>query len=74
VATEKTKWFYKTRGSYIPKTWPGWLTYIPYLAYLIGVVAFVLRRHDSFWLALFTVVPNFIAAGIILSWIAKRKS
>jgi uncharacterized membrane protein (GlpM family) len=74
MAKKKTKWFYKTRGSYLPKTLPGWLTYIPYLAYLIGVLVFVLQRRDNFWLGVFTVVPNYVAAVIILTWIAKHKS
>jgi hypothetical protein len=68
------KWFIKVRGSYLPESWQGWLTYIPYLAYIIGVLVFVIRRKDSGWLALFTVLPNWIAAAVILTWVARRKS
>lgn len=67
-------WFTKTRGSYLPTTIPGGLTYIPYVAYLVGVVVFVIERKYNFWLALFLVVPNWLAASIIMSWIASRKS
>lgn len=67
-------WFIKTRGSYLPKNLQGALTYIPYLAYLVGVLVFVLRRKDSFWLAVFTLIPNYLAASIVLTWIAKQKS
>ena len=74
MAAEKAKWFTKTRGSYLPSTWQGALTYIPYLAYLIGVLVFVLNNHDSFWTAFFTVVPNWIVASLMLEWIASRKS
>jgi branched-subunit amino acid transport protein len=67
-------WFIKTRGSYLPQSWQAWLSYVPYLAYLIGVLVFVLQRHDSLWLAIFTTVPNWIAASVIMTWIAKRMS
>lgn len=68
------KWFIKVRGSYLPASWQGWLTYIPYLAYNIGVLVFAIRRKDSVWLALFTVLPNWIAAAVTLTWVARRKS
>ena len=68
------KWFVKKRNSYLPNSLQAWLLYIPYLAYLIGVMVFVCQRKDGFWLALFTVVPNWIAAGLIMTWIAKIKS
>jgi hypothetical protein len=71
----KTKtWFIKTRASYLPNSWQAWALYIPYLAYLVSVIVFVLNRKDSFWLALFTVVPNWIAAALIMSWLARFKS
>ena len=67
-------WFIKTRGSYLPHSWKGLLLYIPYLAYLIGALVFVLKIKDSFWAAIFTLVPNWLAAGIIMTWLARRKS
>jgi hypothetical protein len=72
--TKKKTWFIKTRGSYLPNSWQAWTLYLPYLTYLIGVVVFVTNREDNFWLAVFTVVPNWIAAGLIMTWIAKNKS
>jgi hypothetical protein len=68
------KWFIKVRGSYLPTSWQGWLTYVPYLAYIIGVLVFVIKRKDSVWLALFTVLPNWVAAAVILTWLARHKS
>jgi hypothetical protein len=67
-------WFIKVRGSYLPNSWQGWIYYIPYLAYTVGVLVFVIRRKDTFWLAVFTVVPNWIAAGVIMTWLARMKS
>ena len=68
------KWFIKVRGSYLPTSWQGWLTYVPYLAYIIGVLVFVIKRKDSVWLALLTVLPNWVAAAVILTWLARHKS
>jgi len=71
----KTKtWFIKTRGSYLPNAWQGWMCYIPYLIYTIGVLVYVENKKDSIWLALFTVIPNWVAAAIIITWFARRKS
>lgn len=67
-------WFIKTRGSYLPNNWRGWLLYLPYLVYLIGILIFVVRIKDSVWAAIFTLVPNWVAAAIIMTWVARRKS
>jgi hypothetical protein len=67
-------WFIKTRGSYLPNLWKGWLLYLPYLVYLIAVVVFVIKIKDSIWAAIFTVVPNWVAAVIIMTWVARRRS
>jgi hypothetical protein len=32
----KGAWFVKLRGSYLPCSWQGWLTYIPYISLVIG--------------------------------------
>ena len=70
----KQKWFVKVRGSYLPSSWQGWLTYIPYLAYVLGVLVVALRSQTSFWNALFIVIPNWVAAFAIMQWVATRKS
>ncbi len=68
------KWFIKVRGSYLPNNGKGWLTYIPYLAYLIGVLVFVLNSHYDLWVSLFVVVPNWVAAAATMNWIAAHTS
>jgi hypothetical protein len=67
-------WFIKKRGSYIPCSWQGWLCYIPYIAYIIAVLVYVDVRNDSFWSALFTAIPNWVVAGVIMTWFARSKS
>jgi hypothetical protein len=72
----KTKrWFKPVRGSYLPNNWIGWLTYVPFCAYLI--VAFAAgwhyADHDALKATIF-IVPNWVAAAAIMTWVAKRES
>lgn len=67
-------WFRKVRGSYLPDSWQAWVLYIPYTAYVVGVAVFVYGRGDNLWEALFTLVPNWVAALAIMTWIAERTS
>jgi len=74
MASRKQKWFIRVRGSYLPNNAKGWLTYIPYLSYLVGVLEFVLARQYDFWISMYIVVPNWIAAAAVMNWIAARTS
>jgi hypothetical protein len=67
-------WFIRTRGSYLPSSWQGWLLYIPFISYLIfaDYAGWQLKHNLSEWI-LFTI-PNWIAAVIIMTWIAKQRS
>ncbi len=71
---KSNKWFHKVRGSYLPTNLAGWLTYIPYSAYTLGVVAYVWQSDYGFWTGAFIVVPNWIAAAVVMQWIASNKS
>jgi hypothetical protein len=82
-------WFIKVRGSYLPCSWQGWLTYVPYV-YLIGygfwhVIgqdvwtchAFgncVLRQQTIIANAVLTLIPYVVALVVVMTWIAKKKS
>ena len=71
---KKGAWFVRIRGSYLPMSPQAWLTYIPYIAYMVGVLIFVIQRKEPFWLAVFIAVPNWVAASFIMTWVAKQKS
>jgi len=71
---KQTKWFNKVRGSYLPCSWQGWLTYVPYLAYLIGSFFIDNVGNHNVGYVLYTMVPQWVAATVILSWIAEHKS
>jgi hypothetical protein len=72
--TRKQKWFIRVRGSYLPHSWQGWLLYIPFSAYLIYSAVIGWQNTDSFGHALVFIVPNWIAAAVIMTWIAQRTS
>jgi membrane-anchored protein YejM (alkaline phosphatase superfamily) len=72
--TKKQKWFIPVRGSYLPNSWQGWLTYIPFAAYLIFVLIFVWQNAGSSAEAVIFIVPSWIAAAAAMTWLAKRTS
>lgn len=72
--TKKGAWFVRVRGSYIPCSLAGWLTYIPYVAYILGVWWYATNQQWDFLLGLFVIAPNWIAALVVMTYIASRKS
>jgi hypothetical protein len=67
-------WFTHVRGSYLPLSWQGWLTYILYAAYLIFTVTVGWRDIHSATIAILYIVPNWIAATGLMTWVAYHKS
>lgn len=67
-------WFVKIRGSYLPCSWQGALTYVPMIAFLITIVAFTLQNTDSITEALYVMFPYFVCTGVVMHWLAARKS
>ncbi len=71
---KKGAWFYKVRGSYLPATWQGWLLYVPFITFLVGVAVYAFRTELSFAQVFFSVFPAWVAAAVVLTWIASNKS
>lgn len=71
---KKGAWFVKLRGSYLPMTWQGRLTYIPYLGYLMAVLVFAAQTSENAMQFVMIIVPQWVAAVAIMTWIAARKS
>lgn len=66
--------FIAVRGSYLPNNWLGWLTYLPFTAYLLFTLYFGWHDTDSYPRAVLFIVPNWVAATAVMTWIAKRAS
>jgi sensor histidine kinase YesM len=72
--SKKDKWFVPVRGSYLPNNWKGWLTYLPFMAYLVFAVVYAMQATDTHTQAVLLIIPNWIAATIVMTWLAKRTS
>lgn len=71
---KKGAWFYKVRGSYLPGTWQGWLTYIPFIVFLVWSLVWVINIEISVTQAILLIFPAWIAAAVVITWVAARKS
>lgn len=72
----KGAWFVKVRGSYLPCSWQGWLTYIPYVGYLVvSMVVLIYYFGSRHWpLVIILYIPSAIAVATALQWVARNKS
>ena len=71
---KKGAWFVPVRGSYLPATSQAWLSYVPYVAYLALTVVIAQQSTNTVGAALLYIVPNWVAASVIMTWVAKQKS
>ncbi|HEX5394929.1 MAG TPA: hypothetical protein VFW52_01070 [Candidatus Saccharimonadales bacterium] len=71
---KNNKWFIPLRGSYLPNSWQGWLLYVPFLAYLIWAVWAGFENTGTNSAAVLFILPNWIAAVVVMTWIARRTS
>lgn len=71
---KKGAWFIKVRGSYLPCSWQGWLTYIPFLIFLLTVLVAAVRTQHSVSDVFYMVFPQWVAAVVVMTWVANNKS
>lgn len=70
----KIVWFTPVRGSYLPRSWQGWLLYVPFTGYLIFTLVYGIAGTSSWPKAILFIVPNWIAIAAVMTWIAARTS
>jgi uncharacterized protein (DUF2062 family) len=70
----KSKWFLNIRGSYIPRSTAGWLTYIPFLAYMLIAPYLAVNYSENLVVAVLITIPNWIAATLAMTYLATQKS
>lgn len=71
---QQRQWFIKVRGSYLPNNASGWLTYIPYTGFLILTIMYVMTNGYDWTAAMLVLFPNWVAALVVMNWIAERHS
>ena len=68
------QWFIRVRGSNLPNSWQGWLTYLPFIAYLVAVMVTIGDQTSSPIMKGMMLVVQFIAAGVVMTWVAATHS
>lgn len=71
---KQNAWFIKVRGSYLPHSSAGWLTYIPFVGFLVASLVITVNNVASLPLAVLLVFPQWVAAAVVMTWIAARRS
>jgi len=72
--TKKDSWFIAVRGSYLPQSWQGWALYVPFVTFLLTVMQAAMRNQHSASDVFYAVFPQWVAAAVVMTWIAKLKS
>lgn len=70
----KGAWFIPLDWSYLPASWQGWLTYIPFIAYLAATFFIIDAGASSLASTLFAVLPYWVSGVVIMHWLASHKS
>ena len=68
------KWFIKVRGSYLPNSWQAWVLYVPFTIFLVTVLVAAMRNEHSVSDMFYAIFPQWVAAAVVMTWIAARKS
>jgi hypothetical protein len=74
VKAKKAAWFVKVRGSYLPRAWQGWVSYIPFVAFLVWAQIALEDSALSTSIAVLIYFSCLISSGLAMTWIAARKS
>lgn len=68
------KWFIKVRGSYLPNSWQAWALYVPFVTFLFTVMCAAIRNEHSASDMFYAIFPQWVAAAVVMTWIASQKS
>jgi hypothetical protein len=67
-------WFVRIRGSYLPASPAGWWLYVPFVTYLVFSAVVAINGTSSNTLAVLYIVPNWVAAAAVMTYVAALKS
>lgn len=77
LSAKNGAWFIKVRGSYLPASREGWLTYLPLVT--VGILLLIALSEEVYHgadlpLTLVEFTADLIIVGVFYTWLAKRKS
>ena len=72
--SKKNVWFTKVRGSYLPASVNGWLTYIPFAGYLVATAILTWRIDAADSTRIYLIVVQWAFAGLFMTLLAMTKS
>lgn len=70
----KGAWFVPLHWSYLPVSWQGWLTYIPYVIYLLITFIAIDSHSHSVSDTVIGLIPYWVSGTVVMHWIASHKS
>jgi len=62
------------RGSYLPQTWQGWVSYVPFIIFLVATMQLAVQNESSLSDVFYAIFPQWVAAAVVMTWLAKLKS
>lgn len=71
---KKLGWFKPVRNSYLPNKWEGWVIYLVFIYYLLVSAYSIYHLKLQLMYSISQIAIQWIAGGIIMTWIAKRLS
>ncbi|HET9721642.1 MAG TPA: hypothetical protein VFP32_01270 [Candidatus Saccharimonadales bacterium] len=72
--SNRSKWFVPVRGSYLPNNWLGWLTYLPFTAYLILTLVLTWSYTSNLAKTILVVAIFWVVGAAVMTWLARRTS
>ena len=70
----KNKWFKPVRGSYLPANSSGWLTYLPFIAFMLVTFFLTRKLNVSESAKVYLIAVQWAFVGFVMTWVAKQKS
>jgi hypothetical protein len=72
--SKSSSWFISVRGSYLPNSWEGALTYIPFIGYIVFITLEILNHNGTFKYKTLLIVSQWIFTAMVMTWFAKNHS
>ncbi len=58
----------------MPNSWQGWLMYVPFIFFLVTVLIAAVRTQHSVSDMFYMIFPQFVAAAVVMTYIASKTS